>query len=102
MLFAMCAAMCAMLQPGKLPPPLAPADGAHTFTYDSVQRRLPLIVEAVLDNNPEFPEGVVTGLRTLAAEIARGAPLLPLPLGAPQRDPTMQAARKQAQKLCVR
>ena len=49
MLGACVAGAMAMLVPagGKLPAPLSPADGPHTFTYDSVQRRLPLIVEAV-------------------------------------------------------
>lgn len=63
---------------GKLPPPLSPADGCHTFTYDSVQRRLPLIVEAVIENNPSYPESLVGDLRGLAAEIAAGEPLKPL------------------------
>jgi len=70
----------AMLVPasGRLPPPLAPADGIHTFTYDSVQRRLPLILEAVISNNPSYPESLVADLRVLAAEIAAGQPLKPL------------------------
>ena len=69
----------ALLAPagGKLPSPLSPSDGVHTFTYDSVQRRLPLIVEAVIDNN-KFPESLVDELRGLASEIAAGRPLKPL------------------------
>ena len=62
----------------KLPPPLSPADGPLTFTYDSVQRRLPLIVEAVIDNNPSYPADLVNDLRGLAAEIKAGKPLVPL------------------------
>lgn len=65
---------------GNLPRPLSPADGAHTFTYDSVQRRLPLIAEAVINNN-EFPAPLVNELRSLASEIAAGKPLLPLENG---------------------
>jgi len=80
MLGACVAGAMAMLIPagGKLPPPLSPADGPHTFTYDSVQRRLPLIVEAVIDNNPTYQQGLVSDLRALAAEIAAGQPLKPL------------------------
>ena len=62
---------------GRLPRPLSPADGVHTFTYDSVQRRLPLIAEAVIDNN-DFPQELEQGLRDLASEIAAGARLSPL------------------------
>ena len=62
---------------GKLPPPLSPSDGVHTFTYDSVQRRLPLIIEAVISNN-DFPESLVDQLRSFADEIAAGVPLKPL------------------------
>lgn len=65
-----------MLSP--LPPVLSPADGVHTFTYDSVQRRLPLIVEAVISNNPDYKPELIASLRSLAAEIATGAPLKPL------------------------
>ena len=61
-----------------LPPVLSPADGVHTFTYDSVQRRLPLIVEAVISNNPDYKPELITSLRSLAAEVATGAPLKPL------------------------
>ena len=70
----------AMLVPagGKLPPALSPADGAHTFTYDSVQRRLPLIVEAVIENNPSYSSSLNGELRELASEIAAGAALKPL------------------------
>ncbi|KAL1524069.1 hypothetical protein AB1Y20_018980 [Prymnesium parvum] len=57
------------------PPPLAASDGVHTFTYDSVQRRLPLIVEAVLKNNPSYPVELEESLRNLAAEIECGKPL---------------------------
>ena len=64
--------------PATLPPPLSPADGVHTFTYDSVQRRLPLIVEAVITNNPDYKPELVSSLRGLADEIAAGAPLKPL------------------------
>ena len=60
------------------PPPLAASDGVHSFTYDSVQRRLPLIVEAVLENNPEYPQPLVESLRALAAEIGAGCSLKPL------------------------
>jgi hypothetical protein len=56
-------------------PPLAASDGVHTFTYDSVQRRLPLIAEAIIENNPDYPQPLVTSLRTLAGEIAAGEPL---------------------------
>ena len=59
------------------PPPLAPADGPHTFTYDTVHRRLPLIVESVISNN-DYPETLVADLKALAAEIAAGKPLKPL------------------------
>ena len=64
--------------PAALPPPLAASDGVHTFTYDSVQRRLPLIVEAVIDNNPSYSAELVAALRELGAEMAAGAPLKPL------------------------
>jgi len=64
--------------PATLPPPLAPSDGVHTFTYDSVQRRLPLIVEAVISNNPSYQPDLIVSLRELAAEISAGAPLKPL------------------------
>ena len=60
-----------------LPRPLAASDGVHTFTFDSVQRRLPLIIESVLDKN-EYGETLQADLRALAAEIAAGAPLKPL------------------------
>ena len=60
-----------------LPRPLAASDGAHTFTFDSVQRRLPLIVGSVLDSNA-YGEALRAELRGLAAEIAAGAPLKPL------------------------
>ena len=76
LLGVVCPAM-SLLSGGKLPPPLAPADGPHTFTYDSVQRRLPLIVEAVIENNQYSPE-LVGSLRGLAAEIAAGQALKPL------------------------
>lgn len=71
--------MAGMVAPmgGRLPPSLAPSDGVHTFTYDSVQRRLPLILEAVISNN-EYPAELQASLRGLAAEIAAGAPLKPL------------------------
>ena len=62
----------------NLPPPLSPRDGVHTFTYDSVQRRLPLIIEAVITNNPEFSDTLITDLRSLANEISGGKPLTPL------------------------
>lgn len=78
LLMSLLATANAMLTPGKLPPPLSPADGVHTFTYDSVQRRLPLIVEAVIENNPSYPESLVANLRGLASEIAVGEPLKPL------------------------
>ena len=60
-----------------LPRPLAASDGVHTFTFDSVQRRLPLIIESVLDKN-DYAETLQADLRALAAEIAAGAPLKPL------------------------
>lgn len=63
---------------GRLPPPLTPADGKTTFTFDSVQRRLPLIVEATIDNNPAYSEELCASLRAFAGEIAAGAPLKPL------------------------
>ena len=69
--------MTAMVSKARLPPPLSPADGVTTFTYDSVQRRLPLIAEAVVENN-EFPAALVADLRALGSEIARGDPLQPL------------------------
>ena len=34
--------VCRMPSLSPLPPALAASDGIHTFTYDSVQRRLPL------------------------------------------------------------
>ena len=61
--------------PAALPPPLAASDGVHTFTYDSVQRRLPLIVEAVVANNPSYNAALQAELRALADEIRAGAPL---------------------------
>ena len=64
--------------PARLPPPLTPSDGVHTFTYDSVQRRLPLIAEAVIANNPTYPAKLVGELRALADEIAVGEKLQPL------------------------
>lgn len=79
MLLAVGAAVAALLPAGgRLPPPLSPSDGVHTFTYDSVQRRLPLIAEAVIENNPRFPPSLVGELRGLGAEIAAGKPLKPL------------------------
>ena len=79
MMLASIAAVTVSLLPasGKLPKPLSPADGVHTFTYDSVQRRLPLIAEAVIENN-QFPEVLNAGLKALASEIAAGEPLKPL------------------------
>ena len=62
--------------PAKLPQPLSPVDGG--FTYDTVHRRLPLIVEAVIDNNPSYTPELVAALRELASEMAAGAPLKPL------------------------
>ena len=61
--------------PAALPPPLAASDGVHTFTYDSVQRRLPLIVEAVVANNPSYNAALQAELSALADEIRAGAPL---------------------------
>lgn len=60
------------------PPALAASDGVHTFTYDSVQRRLPLILQAVLTNNPAYPQALSQSLLDLAAEIGRGDPIRPL------------------------
>lgn len=66
------------MTPGLLarkPPPLSPADGG--FTRDSVQRRLPLILESVLANN-DYDAALAGEITALAAEIAQGAPLRPL------------------------
>ena len=71
-------AAMSLVPPARLPAPLSPADGVHTFTYDSVQRRLPLIVEAVITNNPSYSAELVEDLRTFAAEIAAGKPISPL------------------------
>jgi len=61
-----------------LPRPLAAdGDGEASFTYDSVQRRLPLIVESVIDKN-SYSEALQADLRSLAGEIAAGEPLKPL------------------------
>ena len=69
--------VCKMPTLSPLPPPLAASDGSHTFTYDSVQRRLPLIIESVIDKNA-YDDDTVGALRRLAGEIAAGAPLKPL------------------------
>ena len=69
--------VCKMPSLSPLPPALAASDGSHTFTYDSVQRRLPLIIESVIDKNA-YDDTTVGALRALASEIATGAPLKPL------------------------
>ena len=69
--------VCRMPSLSPLPPALAASDGSHTFTYDSVQRRLPLIVESVIESNA-YDAATVGALRGLAGEIAAGAPLKPL------------------------
>ena len=69
--------VCRMPSLSPLPPALAASDGSHTFTYDSVQRRLPLIIESVIESNA-YDAATVGALRGLAGEIAAGAPLKPL------------------------
>ena len=69
--------VCKMPSLTPLPPALAASDGVSTFTYDSVQRRLPLIIESVIEKNT-YDAATVGALRGLAGEIAAGAPLRPL------------------------
>ena len=59
----------------KAHPPLRATDGG--FTMDSVVRRLPLIVQSVLDAN-DFDQEVAASLAKLRDEIATGEPLAPL------------------------
>ncbi len=59
----------------KAPPPLRATDGG--FTMDSVVRRLPLIVQSVLDAN-DYDQDVAAALAKLRDEIAAGEPLAPL------------------------
>lgn len=74
------------------PAPLAATDGG--FTYDSVQRRLPLIVDAVIENNPAYSASLRESLCALRDEITANVPLVPL------RDPS--AAWSAALEPCVR
>ena len=60
--------VCKMPSLSPLPPALAASDGSHTFTYDSVQRRLPLIIESVIEKNA-YDAATVGALRGLAGAI---------------------------------
>ena len=73
-----------------LPASLAASDSG--FTYDSVHRRLPLIAEAIISNNPSYSAELQSSLRALAAEVAADAPLLALSPSNALDAPTWDAA----------
>ena len=56
-----------------VPEPLRATDGG--FTEDSVRRRLPCIVESILEHNNTYSSELVHALRQLAADIAAGKEL---------------------------
>lgn len=55
----------------------AGSDGSHTFTFDTVSRRLPAIVRSTIAANG-YAGALAADLERLAAEIAAGAPLVAL------------------------
>merc|ERR1711908_3295 len=71
--------------PAGLPPPLLAIDGLvegappeDVFTWDTVSRRLPSIVDAVLETLPEEAkkcEGLVRAMHSLQSDMREGAPL---------------------------
>eukprot|EP00397_Hematodinium_sp_SG-2012_P067625 GEMP01105611.1.p2 GENE.GEMP01105611.1~~GEMP01105611.1.p2 ORF type:complete len:120 (+),score=36.78 GEMP01105611.1:93-452(+) len=80
------------------PPPLRATDNgtgapgyraqANNFTHDSVVRRLPLIVQSIIDKNANAiaSEALIRDLHSLCDEIRDNQPLLPLPSFTPSVD----------------
>ena len=48
------------------------------FTLDSVQRRLPLIIDSIVDSNKHYPQSAKRDLQTLKQQIQDNQPLRPL------------------------
>jgi hypothetical protein len=74
--------MASPLKPPRLPlpPPLRGVDDAPTagFTYDSITRRLPLILDELVAHAMDtLPHATVAAIAALRAEIVRDAPLSP-------------------------
>jgi hypothetical protein len=73
--------------PGPLPPPLRGTDdaAARGFTFDSIHRRLPLILDETLAHNGAgLPPATVVALRELRQEIVADAPLRRVAPGQPE------------------
>lgn len=66
----------------SLPPPLLGADGPDTFTYESIVKRLPAIVEELVErlrgSGDPVPESALAELRVLAESMRRDEPLTPI------------------------
>mmetsp|Transcript_13688 Transcript_13688/g.34866 ORF Transcript_13688/g.34866 Transcript_13688/m.34866 type:complete len:369 (+) Transcript_13688:3-1109(+) len=87
-------AASAMVQrrpPAELPPFLRASDGAATFTFDTVSRRLPAIVRSTIASN-RYAAPLAAELEALASNIAADALLVPLADAAWNAHPQMAEA----------
>jgi len=67
-------------------PPRIRTDASNPFAHDTLARRVPVIVDAVLERNPDYAPRVKERILALAAALRSGAPLPDLDAGAPHAD----------------
>ena len=84
-----------MRAPAGVPPRIR-TDASNPFAHDTLARRVPAIVDGVLERNPDYAPRVKERILALAAALRSGAPLPDLHAGAPHADEWLEvlAARR--------